>query len=129
MAPRSSSAAATTKWCGCGGWPTAPPSGSRYPGTPAMWSRWRRAAGAHEQITALADRAAAHVSVDDPDAVARLLDSLRAAGAHEQATALAERLSAGGRFDQFQRVNGTQSQFGREPNGDPAVPWDWADLD
>ena len=88
-----------------------------------------REAGAHEQATALAERAAAHVSLDNPDAVARLLDRLRQAGAHEQATALAERLPAGGRFDQFQRVNGTQSQFGREPNGGPAVPWDWADLD
>ena len=49
-----------------------------------------REAGAHEQATALADRAAAHVSLDDPDAVARLLGSLREAGAQEQATALAE---------------------------------------
>ena len=32
-APRSSSAAATTARCGCGGWPTAPRSGSRWPAT------------------------------------------------------------------------------------------------
>ena len=53
-----------------------------------------REAGAQEQATALADRAAAHVSLDNPDAVARLLDSLREAGAQEQATALAERAAA-----------------------------------
>ena len=35
--------------------------------------------------------AAAHAAVDDPDAVARLLDALRAAGAHDQATALLAR--------------------------------------
>ena len=35
--------------------------------------------------------AAAHVSLDDPDGVATLLDRLRAAGAHEQATALLHR--------------------------------------
>ena len=77
-----------------------------------------REAGAQEQATALADRAAAHVSLDNPDAVARLLGSLREAGAQEQATALADRLPADGEFDLFQRVNGTQSQFGREPDGD-----------
>ena len=38
--------------------------------------------------------AAAHVSLDYPDAVARLLDSLREAGAHEQATALLNRAAA-----------------------------------
>ena len=47
-----------------------------------------REAGAQEQVTALADRAAAHVPLDDPGAVARLLDSLREAGAREQVTAL-----------------------------------------
>ena len=40
-APRSSSAAAATAPCGCGGWPTAPRSGSRCAATPARWLRWR----------------------------------------------------------------------------------------
>jgi hypothetical protein len=40
--------------------------------------------------TALAERAAAHVSLDNPAGVARL----RKAGAEEQATALAERAAA-----------------------------------
>ena len=44
--------------------------------------------------------AAAHVALDDPEAVARLLGSLRAAGANEQAAALAERASELGRWDE-----------------------------
>ena len=38
--------------------------------------------------------AVAHVPLDDPDAVAGLLDRLREAGAQEQVTALAERAAA-----------------------------------
>ena len=45
---------------------------------------------AQEQVAALAERAAAHVALDDPYAVARL----RETGAQEQATALADRLPA-----------------------------------
>ena len=40
-APRSSSAAARTARCGCGGWPTAPRSGSRCAATTAGCARWR----------------------------------------------------------------------------------------
>ena len=50
-----------------------------------------RAAGAEEQVTALADRAVAHVAFGDPAAVAGLLSGLRAAGAAEQITALLHR--------------------------------------
>ena len=50
-----------------------------------------RGAGAEEQAAALADRAAAHVPLDDPGAVAGLLDSLREAGAEQQAAALLAR--------------------------------------
>jgi uncharacterized protein YidB (DUF937 family) len=53
-----------------------------------------REAGAQEQVTALAGRAAAHVALDDPRGVAWLLDRLREAGAQEQATALAGRAAA-----------------------------------
>ncbi len=42
----------------------------------------------------LADRAAARTPLDNPGAVAALLDSLRAAGAQEQVTALADRAAA-----------------------------------
>ena len=58
-----------------------------------------RAAGAQEQVTALlnrdpgalAERAAAHVALDNPGGVAWLLEGLRAAGAQEQFTALLHR--------------------------------------
>ncbi|MFJ3930191.1 hypothetical protein ACIPXU_08125, partial [Streptomyces sp. NPDC090029] len=50
--------------------------------------------GAHEQARALAERAAAHAALDDPYAVAALLQGMRGAGAHEQARALAERAAA-----------------------------------
>jgi hypothetical protein len=40
------------------------------------------------------NRAAANILLDDPDAVAALLDSLRNAGAHEQLTTLADRAAA-----------------------------------
>jgi hypothetical protein len=53
-----------------------------------------RAAGAPEQATALAKRAAAHAPLDDLRAVAWLLDRLRKAGASGQAAALAERAAA-----------------------------------
>ena len=42
----------------------------------------------------LADRAAAHVPLDDPGGVATLLLSLRGVGAHEQAAVLADRAAA-----------------------------------
>ena len=65
--------------------------------TPAPWPGcWAalREAGAQEQAAALAGRAAAQVPLDDPGAVARLLDALREAGAEEQAAALAGRAAA-----------------------------------
>ena len=39
--PGRSSAAAGTARCGCGGWPTAPRSASRWPATTARCGRWR----------------------------------------------------------------------------------------
>ena len=61
--------------------------------SPACWASLREA-GAQEQVTALADRAAAHAALDHPGAVASLLDRLREAGAQEQFTALANRAAA-----------------------------------
>jgi hypothetical protein len=52
-------------------------------------------AGAGEQAIALAARAAAHVALDDPDAVAGLLGALREVGAGEQAAVLLARDPAG----------------------------------
>jgi hypothetical protein len=44
---------------------------------------------------------------------------------------LVSRLSAGGQFGLFmqQGDHGVRFRFGREPDGGPAVPWGWADLD
>jgi uncharacterized protein YidB (DUF937 family) len=91
-----------------------------------------RAAGPAEQAAALLARdPAAHAPLDDPSGVAHLLDRLRAAGAEEQAAALAARLPAIGMFGLFLQQEGhaDQFQFGREPDGTPAAPWDWDDLD
>jgi len=52
---------------------------------------WLRVAGADEQSPALADRAAAYASLDDPYAVALLLSALQEAGANEQAAMLLAR--------------------------------------
>ena len=80
---------------------------------------------------ALADRAAAHAPLNNPEAVAWLLDSLREAGAQRQATALADRLPGAGMFELFRKQEGRQDQFwfGREADGSPAGPWAWEDLD
>ena len=90
--------------------------------------RW---ADAEQQVTALAGRAAAHVSLDSPGGVTRLLDSLRQAGAEQQATALAERLPGAGLFELFREQESRQDRFrfGREADGSPARPWGWEDLD
>jgi hypothetical protein len=91
-----------------------------------------RQAGAEEQVTALLRRdPAAHVSLDNPEAVARLLGRLREAGAEEQVTTLAERLPGAGMFELFRSQEGRQDRlrFGRETDGSPAEPWGWEDLD
>ena len=104
------------------------------PGAVAILLDRLREAGAQEQAAALAERAAAHVALDDPDnpeAVAWRLGKLREAGAHEQAAALAERLPAAGMFELFRKQEGRQDRFrfGREADGSPAGPWGWEDLD
>ncbi|MFI6991808.1 hypothetical protein [Nonomuraea wenchangensis] len=52
-----------------------------------------------DQVTVLAERAAAHAALDDPSTVAKLLDSLRQAGKHDQVTVLAERAAAHAALD------------------------------
>ena len=88
-------------------------------------------AGAGEQAAALAARAAAHAALDDPVGVASLLEWLLEAGAAEQAAALLARLPAVGMFGLFleQEDRTDQFRFGRDPDGVPAAPWDWDDLD
>jgi hypothetical protein len=74
---------------------------------------------------------AVFVPLDNPDTVAKLLDSLRRAGAQEQFTALADLLPGAGMFELFREQADRQDQFrfGREADGSPAKPWDWGDLD
>ncbi|MEU0250837.1 hypothetical protein ABZ192_42435, partial [Streptomyces sp. NPDC006235] len=90
-----------------------------------------RKAGAHEQVTVLAGRAAAHTPLDDASAVDGLLGMLQEAGADKQVTVLAERFALAGGFALFINHAGhrEQFQFGREPDGSAAPPWTWNDLD
>jgi len=73
----------------------------------------------------------ARVSLDDPGGVAALLGGLREAGADEQAAALAARLPTAGMFRLFLKQDGhaDRFRFGRDPDGTPATPWRWDDLD
>lgn len=86
--------------------------------------------GAHEQLTVLAERAAAHAALDDPGAVGWLLTALRSVGAHEQGRALTERLPAAGYFALFVKLSGgEQVRLGRAPGGRAGLSWTWNDLD
>ena len=77
--------------------PPTPPSTTRPP-WPSCWTACGRRARTSRPPRWPA-RAAAHASLDDPDGVAILLDSLRQAGAHEQAAALAARAAAHAALD------------------------------
>ena len=99
-----------------------------------------REAGEQEQVTALVERAA-HITsgnffsfgnlFGNLSGIPRLLDSLRKAGAQDQVTALADRLPGEGLFHLFcaQGNHQTLYRFGRNPDGSPARPWGWEDLD
>ena len=102
------------------------------PGGVALLLRVLRQARAEGQVTMLADHVVAHAPLDDPRDVTRLLDALRGAEVEEQqVSALVELLPVGGLFDLFCQETGQQIRyrFGREPDGSPAPPWSWADLD
>ena len=89
-----------------------------------------REAGAQQQFAVLADRAAAHAALDNPREVGYLLDALQEAGAQQQAAVMIGRLPAEGLFqDFFGDLFADRYQFGREPDGSPAPPWGWHDLD
>jgi hypothetical protein len=49
----------------------------------------------------------------------------------DQVTLLVDRLPAEGRFDLFCAQGNHQAlyRFGRNPDGSPAEPWDWENLD
>ena len=86
--------------------------------------------GAAEQAGALATRAA-YAAFDSPYAVAEMMDVLREDGATEQLETLVSRLPAEGWFDLFTEPADHQMRYrwGREPDGSPARPWGWDDLD
>ena len=93
---------------------------------------WLREADAQDQVTALLARTpAAQVALDDPYAVADLLDALREAGAQDQVMLLIDRLPGEGSFGLFCRQGNNQAlyRFGLNPDGSPAEPWGWEDLD
>ncbi|WP_189554693.1 hypothetical protein [Streptomyces lavendofoliae] len=90
---------------------------------------------AHEQVTTLAKRAAADAALDNRHTVPRLLEvvlpALKAARAGEHIAVLTERLPGSGCFDSFIRFgdHGTRFRSGREPDGRPADPWSWQELE
>ena len=89
-----------------------------------------RDAGAHKQADTLAARAAEHADLDDWLAAAHLLDSMREAGVQRQARTMINRLPSEAQFSLFRKQadNQTRYRFGRELNGNPALPWNWDDL-
>jgi uncharacterized protein YidB (DUF937 family) len=95
-----------------------------------------RETGEHDQVTALIERAAHITSGGFFDflrvlGITRLLDALRKAGSQDQVTALADRLPGEGLFRLFYAEGNHQAlyRFGRNPDGSPARPWGWEDLD
>ena len=90
-----------------------------------------REAGAWEQVDALLARdPAAHVHLDKPRAGSVLLDRLREADAQDQVTILVDRWPGEGLFYLFRAQGNHQAlyRFGRNPDGRPAEPWGWEDL-
>jgi hypothetical protein len=90
-----------------------------------------REAGMDQQALALAARAAANAPINDWYGVTVLLGALREASTEREARRLVDRLPAEGWFDFFRKQPGhaNRYRFGREPDGTPAPPWGWNDLD
>ncbi|WP_067821437.1 helix-turn-helix domain-containing protein [Actinomadura kijaniata] len=86
---------------------------------------------AQDQVATVIERVARCIDLTDRREVAKLLDTLRTAGADEQAARLLEQLPALGLFTRYLGETGQHARFryGREPNGAPAAPWGWDDLD
>jgi hypothetical protein len=101
-----------------------------YAGALAELLRELQAAGANDQVTALADRATAQTIFTIPSEPQTLLEALRSVGAIRQARLLTDRLPAEGHFATFlqQDNHPERFRFGREPDGCPAAPWGWDDV-
>jgi hypothetical protein len=91
----------------------------------ALWEAW-----AVDQAGVLAARAAAITPLDTQYIAVLLLEVLRQAGAHKQIKTLVRRLSAAGHFDLYLRIDDHRERFrfGQDPDGSPAAPWTWDDL-
>ena len=84
--------------------------------------------GADDAVAALAARAAGHVSLDNPSAVADLLEALSALGADDTVAALVGRTTDAAMFDVFLRFcpdEALSCQAGREPDRTPSQPCKW----
>ena len=92
-----------------------------------------REAGAEEQAAALIARDPATTTpLNDADLFDWLLEALTKIGAQEQLRTFVNRLPAEGHFSYFREVVAgaqTRYRFGREPDGSPALPWGWSDLE
>ncbi|MFC8201677.1 hypothetical protein ACFUTV_40810 [Streptomyces sp. NPDC057298] len=90
-----------------------------------------RAVGAPAQLSKLLDRAAAHFPLRKHSEAGALMNLLVQDNAPEPCAVLADRLPAAGFFELLLAF-GTYAEryrFGREPDGRPAEPWSWADLE
>jgi hypothetical protein len=92
-----------------------------------------RGRSAGEPATILSARAAAQMPLDDNNVtgIMDLLKAMRQAGQHEAAEVLLARLPAAGLFYivRHQGDNAVRFRYGRDPDGSPAEPWGWDDLD
>ena len=87
--------------------------------------------GAGELAVALANRVADEVDLDRPGTCAQWAKAMRDLGAQDAADALSLRAANAGHFDLYLKISPEQARtyaFGREPDGRPASPWGWRDL-
>ncbi|MDH6130525.1 hypothetical protein [Kitasatospora sp. GP82] len=88
-----------------------------------------RAASTDHDARVLAERAATHAPLNDELDRAALIGDLWDAG-EPVLSILAERLPGAGGFRQLVELGNLKEhfKFGREPDGSPAPPWTWDDL-
>ena len=102
------------------------------PDAVAALLRALRTADEKEAVTALLARHPAdHVALDYPRGVYHLREELHKAGADEAATRLHSRAEDAGLFVYMTQGNPNWDRrftFGREPDGNPSLPWGWEDL-